>query len=130
MALLMFTAYAIFCRGDSFREEYSKLGELRSIVRDEVNFMALTATASRPTKECIFRSLSMLQPEMIYITPKKKNVMYSVKKKEGMEDIVKPIASQLVELGKEMPRLTIFCKQYNQCSTMYHMFKYYYLGLF
>ena len=122
MALLMFTPNAKFCRGDSFREEYSTLGELRSIIRDEVNFLALTATASRPTKERIFRSLSMLQPKTIYITPKK---MYSVKRKEGMEDIVKPIASQLVELGKEMPRLIIFCKQYDQCSTMYRMFKYY-----
>ena len=113
------------CRGESFREEYAKLGELRSIIPDKVNFMALTATASRATKERIFRSLCMLHPRIVYVTPQKKNIMYSVKKKEGMEDLVQSIAIQLVELGKNLPRVIIFCKQYDQCSAMYSMFKYY-----
>ena len=51
--------------------------------------------------------------------------MYSVTKKEGIEDLVKPIASKFVEVGKNMPRLIIFCKQYDQCSTIYGMFKHY-----
>ena len=42
-----------------------------------------------------------------------------------MEDLVHTIAIQLVELGKNLPRVIIFCKQYDQCSAMYSMFKYY-----
>ena len=64
----------------------------------------------------------MLHPKIVYVTPQKK---YSVKKKEGMEDLVQSIAIQLVELGKNLPRVIIFCKQYDQCSAMYSMFKYY-----
>lgn len=109
-------------RGESFREEYAKLGELRSIAPDEVNFMALTVTASPSTRECIFRSLCMLQPVIVYMTPQKKNIMYSVK---GMESLVERITTQLVDLGKYMPRVIIFCKQYDQCSTMYRTFKHY-----
>ena len=97
------------CISISFREEYAKLGELRSVVPEKVNFMALTATASHPTRERIFRSLGMLQPKIVYITPQKKNIMYAVKKKEGIECLVSGIATHLVELGKNMPRIIIFC---------------------
>ena len=35
--------------------------------------MALTATASPLTRECIIRSLFMIQPKVVYVTPQKKN---------------------------------------------------------
>ena len=103
-------------RGDSFREEYSKLGQLYSIIH-RVHFLALTATASRGTHERIFRSACMLHPKIIYVTPQKKNLML---KNELLEDLVKALASALTDLGKNMPRVI----QYDQCSLMYRMFKY------
>ena len=43
--------------------------------------MALTVTASPPTRECVLKSLCMLHPVIVYVTPQKKNIMYSVEKK-------------------------------------------------
>ena len=87
--------------------------------------MALTATASLTTRKIIFRSLGMFQPEIVYVSPQKKNMIYSVKKKENMENFVKEIAATLCTLGQHMPRMIIFCKQYDQCSSMYGLFKHY-----
>ena len=115
--------YVIIHRGESFREDYAKLGELRSVVPNSVKFMALTATASPLTRECIIRSLFMVQPKIVYATPQKKNIMYSVKKKIGIEDFVREIATQILAVGKYMPRMIVFCKQYDQCSAMYSLFK-------
>jgi len=43
--------------------------------------MALTATATLSTQTSIFQSLNMKTPEVIYIPPIKKNVIYSVLEK-------------------------------------------------
>jgi len=46
-----------------------------------VKVMALTATATLSTQTSIFQSLNMKTPEVIYIPPIKKNVIYSVLEK-------------------------------------------------
>ena len=111
-----------FCRGESFREDYGKLGELRSVVPDGVKFMALTATASPLTREGIIRSLFMNQPKLVYATPHKKNIVYVVKQKISLEEFVQ---MQILAVGRYMPRIIIFCKQYDQCLAMYSLFKLY-----
>ena len=112
----------VFHREESFREDYGKLGELRSGVPDGVKFMALTATASPLTREYIIRSLFMVQPKLVYVTPQKKNIVYFVKQKTGLEEFVRHIATQILAVGKYLPRMIIFCKQ---CSAMYSFFKQY-----
>ena len=92
---------------------------------DGVKFMALTATASPLTRECIIQSLFMVQPTVVYVTPQKKNVVYFVKQKIGLEEFVRYIATQILAVGRYMPRTIIFCKQYDQCSAMYSLFKQY-----
>ena len=87
--------------------------------------MALTATASPPTRVCIIKSLFMVQPKVVYITPQKKNIVYLVKQKIDLDDFVKHIATQVLATGKYLPRMIIFCKQYDQCSVMYALFKQY-----
>lgn len=49
--------------------------------------------------------------------------MYSVKNKYRIEKLVEDITKPLIALGRDMPRVLIFCKQYDECSTMYRMFK-------
>ena len=53
----------------------------------------------------------------------KKNIFYATKPKPCMEDFIRQIASSLRELRTNMPRLIIFCKRYDECSTMYSMFR-------
>ena len=88
----------LLCRGESFRQDYGKLGELRSVVPDGVKFMALTATASPLTREGIIQSLFISQPRLVYATPQKKNIIYIVKQKVGLEEFVQNIATQLLSL--------------------------------
>lgn len=102
-----------------------RLGELRSIVPSSVNIMALTATASRTTRTFIFRSLGMLEPAVVYVSPQKKNMVYSVRKKGTLTNLVETVSSALLDLGVFMPRMIIFCRQYDECSTMYRLFKHF-----
>ena len=62
----------------------------------------------------------MVKPRIVYMTPRKKNMMYSVQNKEGIEELIEKIAPLLIALGSNMPK---FCRQYDQCSIMYRMFK-------
>ena len=110
-------------RGESFREEYTRLGELRSLVPPTCKFMALTATASRSTREKITRSLVMWKPITIHIPPQKKNILYCVKTKDSIESMVQSICCSLREIGAEYPRKIIFCKRYTECTEIYHAFK-------
>ena len=53
------------CRGDTFRPEFSHLGEVRSIVPESVHVMALTATATNTTRAAIIKILDMQKPIII-----------------------------------------------------------------
>ena len=72
-------------RGESFRTEFSHLGEIRSIVPEGVRLMALTATATLSTRKYIIKNLSMQNPVVVYMTPAKDNIAYYVVEKEGVE---------------------------------------------
>lgn len=85
--------------------------------------MALTATASKSTREKITRSLLMWNPITVHIPPHKKNLLYCIKTKESIESLVKSICLPLKEVGIEYPRTIIFCKRYIECAEVYHTFK-------
>ena len=45
------------CRGDKFRTAFAEIGELRSIIPNEVPVMALTATCTQSVFEAVTNSL-------------------------------------------------------------------------
>ena len=49
----MLTMVIILCRGNDFRVAYAHLGELRSVINENVNVMALTATATKENYEAV-----------------------------------------------------------------------------
>lgn len=87
--------------------------------------MALTATASVSTRAKIIASLGMEAPEVVSVSPHKKNIMYVVQEKTSMEDIVLTTSEAVHALGVAMPRLIIFCKRYEECSRFNRLFKAY-----
>ena len=113
----------LYKRGEESRPEYSNIGEVRCLIPTHVNVMALTATASKPSRDFIIHSLRMRKPIVVYIPPMKKNIYYAARSKPEMDEFVKQLASVLGTLRTNMPRLIIFCKRYDECSTMYSMFK-------
>ena len=67
---------------------------------------------------------------VLSVSPHKKNIMYAVKKKSSMKEVVENLVRGLKDLRTEMPRIIVFCKRYDECSRMYCLFKYYLRDLF
>ena len=112
-----------FCRGDSFRMEFSHLGEIRSIVPRDVHLMALTATATLSTSKYIIGNLSMQDPAIVYSPPVKKNITYFVrdKPKEGIPAAFNPIVERLIT-QRNMGRVIIFCRTYEDVIAIHRYF--------
>ena len=110
-------------RGHSFRKEFSNLWEIRSIVPESVNLMALTATATLSTRQFVIKNLCMRTPSVVYIPPIKDNIIYSVldKPKEGIPTAFLPIVSKL-KTEKEMDRVIIFCRSYPDAIAIHGYF--------
>lgn len=68
----------VLYRGEEFRTEYARLGEMRSVFSSNVNIMALTATATVHVRETVLSSLSMTDPVIVSVSPDKLNMTYMV----------------------------------------------------
>ena len=110
-------------RGTSFRQEFSNLGEIRSIIPESVNVMALTATATKATRNFIIKQLGMYNTVVVSASPMKRNLIYSVGKKTNIFKTFMPVSKRLLEEGPFMGRVIIFCKRYHEVTTLYHFFK-------
>lgn len=112
-----------FLRGDEFRVEFARLGEVRSLIPRHVNILALTATATKSTRKVVIKRLNMKHPEIISVTPSKDNVIYSVSNKSNMENVVEKIKDQLLCDGKNAQKLIIYCRYHREVAEMYQLFK-------
>lgn len=114
----------VYYRGQSFRKEFSHLGEIRSIVPCSVHLMALTATATLSTRKYIVSNLGMQDPAIIYIPPVKNNIAYFVadKPKSGISAAFSPIVEKLIRERDKMDRLIIFCRTYDDVIGIHRYF--------
>ena len=78
--------------------------------------MALTATASLTTRNQIYPMLGLHPPILIYVPPVKKNIIYSVKPKSTIEQLVCKLATSLMQFKHNFPKIIIFCHRYEECS--------------
>ena len=110
-------------RGSSFRPEFSQLGEVRSIIPESVNVMALTATATKTIRASIIKILDMQTPTVISVHPGKNNIMYYVKQKTSVSGSFAPICDKLAHKRTAMGRMIIFCHTYDEVIAIYFYFK-------
>ena len=103
--------------------DYGRLGEMRALFQPTVHVMALTATATRLSREKIIHSLHMTSPVVVNISPHKKNVIFTVQPKPDLDKFVQSIVSDLRHLRVNMPRTIIFCRRYIECAEMYCTFQ-------
>ena len=90
--------------------------------------MALTATAVKTTRKFILRSLGMQRPEVIYIPSSKDNILYAVADKPStIGGLFKPIVEKL-KIKRNMGRVIIFCKTYNNVIRVKRELGEYYTG--
>ena len=83
------------CRGDCFRREFSRLGELCSVIPENVNVMALTATATVSTRREILRVLDMQNPVIVSIPPIKDNIFFCANPRGSVSLSLTPISDKL-----------------------------------
>ena len=61
--------------------------------------MALTATATKVTRQEIIKSLHLQDPSIITISPHKENMFYTVSEKKGVSDTFLPLIDCLQKEG-------------------------------
>ena len=112
-------------RGDSFRTEFSNIGEVRSLLPNGVHLMALTATATKQTREDICRTLGMINPVVIADSPNKPNIKYSVVRNPGtLEETFESLIEEVRKNRQLTERTIIFCRTYDSCARIYMFMKY------
>ena len=65
-------------RGDDFRLAFSQIGDLRSLISENVHILATTATATREVYDSVVKRLSMRDPAIIGLSPSRDNIKYHV----------------------------------------------------
>lgn len=102
-------------RGKVFRQDYDRLGELRSILPSPIPVMALTATASCSVYETAVAVLGMHNPVLISAAPNRSNLHFHVIGKKELLDIARDIAVQVYKTAKDdpkvFPKTIVFCRK-------------------
>lgn len=111
-----------------FRAWYGNLGEIKSLVSNRVCFVALTATATKHTKEQILKTLNLNNAQTFFIeqNPNKPNLCYSVQYVDNSNPLGHTFGSTLNELttkGIETTRTMIFCQTRRQCAVVFAVFR-------
>ena len=128
----MQSIFLLMCRGTSqdnkmaaFCESYSKLYELRSLAPN-VPVVALTAAATKLTRDTVFNLLNMKNAVEIKESPNKLNVAYVVQymdKDMELEFYFGWLTDQLKQ-SREKTEITIICCQtIRQCGLLYATIK-------
>lgn len=125
--ILMFILLSLY-RGETsspgeepFREWYSRLGEIRSLV-PSATLLALTATASRTLRRRITTSLGMVDVYEELDNPDRENIkLFSTKVSSSAEvsETFTWLSSALCD--DDCPRTIVFCKTIADCSRLYNM---------
>ena len=84
--------------------------------------MALTATATSPTRKEIMKRLDMKKAVVVYLPPAKPNIVCVVMDKTAIEDVVQPIVKELLAKGVEASKKIIYCRTYDQVAQFYSLF--------
>ena len=116
--------YPYCSRGKTFRTEFSRIAEIRSLIPHHIHMMALTATAGLSTRRKIIGSLNMKKVHIVSRNPCKGNITYIVKEKPAdIADILSPIVDDILENNRNAERTIIFCRNLQNCADIYHFFK-------
>ena len=105
--------FCTLCRGETFRTEFSHLGEIRSVLLSNVHVMALTATAMTSLHQSVTQTLAMQNTLLIEVSPDKANMKYNVS-----EYFFTPLITNLAQQKFKFRRMIIFCSTLNECSNL------------
>ena len=96
------------------------LGDVRSLIPDTVHVMALTATATKRTRQAVIKLLKMVHPKVVSVSPNKPNIKYSVLvNTQSLEEKFAPLVEEVRQKRTATDRTIIFCRTYDQCAHIY-----------
>ena len=120
--LLLFY-FIFYTRGKDFRKEFCSIGEVRSLIHENVQFMALTATATSSSRAEICSILGMKQPKIVSSSPNRPNIKYSVCNGGEMEDSFSTLIEDIQRNRTSTDKTIIFCRTYESCGMLYMLLK-------
>ena len=97
---------------------FSKLGNVRSLLPANVNILALTATATRNTLECVTSRLAMDKPTVIGLSPDRPNIKLSVQPCPSITTLCKQLADELKEKCSSTPKTIVFSRSLKHYADM------------
>lgn len=107
-------------RGNDFRPSYRRLGHLRSFLRKDVNFVALTATATGKIKAEVCQSLLMQSPSTICMSSERFNIFYEVLAcRPGDSSFLDWVVDTLRRRKQDALKAIIYCRNVSTVSTIY-----------
>ena len=96
-----------------------RLGEIRSLIPQRVNVMALTATATNEVCLKVSTTLGMVRPDVIALSPCKKNLRYCIGTFKTVCETFKPLLERLRNDREECPRTIVYCQSISTCADVY-----------
>ena len=109
-----------------FRQWYGNLGEINSLVSNDVPTLVLTATASKGTKKDIFSTLNLGRSTFVLErSPEKPNICFGAQyldKNSSLRSIFHFIIEEVRNEKGKCQRTMIFCQTRKQCALVYSTF--------
>lgn len=109
-------------RGKKFRQEFSHISEIRSVLPHRTNIVAVTATANKKTRENVMKSLEMTSAYVVSKVPNNSNVFLAVLHKpsgHSTEAVVEAVVKSVVDKGVAADRHLVFCRSYPETSDLF-----------
>lgn len=123
VAIVVDEAHCVKTWGDQFRQAFSHIGDIRSLIPSHVNIMALTATATADTLHTVIRRLSLKAPVIVAISPYRNNISYELMDKTTIDQFTSEVYKEIKSKGPKFPKTVIFVRSYKDCSCIYAMLK-------
>eukprot|EP00795_Rhopilema_esculentum_P007200 gene7200-12870_t len=118
-------AHCISHWGNDFRPNYRRLGDLRSFLRSDVRYVALTGTATDEIKLNICESLHITNPVTIYVPMERSNIYYEVRRLKA--DDLSPFQFFIDALNHQKqnaPKTIVYCRNVKQVAVLFNHFNY------
>ena len=110
-------------QGDDFHVAFSQIGNLRSIISQNVHVLALTATATSDFFTAVKKRLCLDCPTLVGVSPSRENIKYHVEPLQSINSLCEVMTDGLLSLHSEFPKTLIFCQTIPECVTMYKTFR-------
>ena len=85
--------------------------------------MALTATATKSTLDCVISRLALQDPVIIGLPPDRPNIKLLVEPYPSIPELCFKLAEELKEKRNFTPKTVIFCRSLSHCADMCTMMK-------